>query len=152
MRWTEDIKGGSGKVVSIYPPGSSGIEEEKMDNMENQEISDKIVQYVMSVQDEQLAGLTVSKLAYQFDIDRSKLSREFKKQKKMTLDKFLNKEKMFRAAFLLISDDETSIKEVSQRIGFCTSEYFIRVFRDYFGVVPRRFKELKAQVSELKDV
>lgn len=115
--------------------------------IQDHDITDQIVQYVMTISDEGLGGLTVSKLAYHFGIDRSKLSREFKKQKKMTLDKFLNKEKMFRAAFLLIADEDTSIKEVSQRIGFCTSEYFVRVFRDYFGVFPERFKELKTQVS-----
>jgi two-component system response regulator YesN len=115
--------------------------------MENQHITDQVVRFVMTLPDEMLAGLTVSKLAYHFEIDRSKLSREFKKQKKMTLDKFLTKEKMFRAAFMLVTDENATIKEVSQRLGFCTCDYFIRVFRDYFGTVPGRYKELKTGQS-----
>lgn len=111
--------------------------------MPDQDIADQIVQYVMTIPDEGLSGLTVSKLAYHFEIDRCKLSRDFKKQKNMTLDKFLTKEKMFRAAYYLVSDQETSIKDVSRKIGFCTSDYFIRVFRDYYGTVPGRYRELK---------
>ncbi len=115
--------------------------------MENKKLSDLVVQYVMTVPDEEFAGLSVSKLAHRFRLDRYKLSRQFKKQTRMTLDSFLTREKMFRAAFLLIANKDISVKDVSRKVGFCTSDYFIRVFRDYYGIVPGRYKEYKTRRS-----
>ena len=111
--------------------------------MEENVISDRVVQYVMTMPDEGFAMLSVSGLARWLKVDRYKLSRQFKSQKSMTLEFFLLKERMSRAAFLLVSDGGMSVKEVSRKMGFCTCDYFIRVFREYYGIVPGRFQEFK---------
>ncbi len=111
--------------------------------MGNKNVSDQVVQHVMSVTDEEFAALSVGTLAYSFKISRFKLSRQFKHQTAMTLEDFLLKEKMTRAAFLLRSHGDITVKEVSRRIGFCTSDYFIRKFRAFYGIAPGRYKEFK---------
>jgi AraC-like DNA-binding protein len=113
--------------------------------MKDNNISAQVVRYVMTIPDEEFAGLSVSKLAELFEIDRFKLSRQFKKQTRMTLDSFLTREKMSRAAFLLLSKKDITVKDVSRLIGFCTSDYFTRVFRDYYGIEPARYKEYKTR-------
>jgi AraC-like DNA-binding protein len=110
-------------------------------------VYDRVVEHVMSVNDEQFAGLSVAGLAYSLKIDRFKLSRQFKSQSAMTLEKFLFKEKMARAAFLLKTFEHITVKEVSRRIGFCTCDYFIRKFKQYYGVAPGRYKEFKTVFS-----
>jgi len=112
----------------------------------NKKITDKIVSYVLSVSDQEFSGLSVSILAHSFNIERSKLSRRFKDQMGITLEDFLHKEKMNRAAFLLRTRDIT-VKEVSRRIGFCTCDYFIRKFKEYYGIVPGRYKSFKTKSS-----
>lgn len=107
-------------------------------------VYDQVVENVMSVTDQEFANLTVAVLAYSFKINRYKLSRQFKRQTDMTLEEFLYKEKMARAAFLLKTFDNITVKEVSKRIGFCTCDYFIRKFKQYYGVAPGRYKEYKA--------
>lgn len=111
----------------------------KMDN----NLYDQVVKYVMSITDEEFAKLSVAVLAYSLKINRFKLSRQFKSQSDMTLEEFLFKEKMARAAFLLKSFENITVKEVSRRIGFCTCDYFIRRFKQYYGVAPGRYKEFK---------
>jgi AraC-like DNA-binding protein len=111
----------------------------KMDN----NVYDRVVEHVMSVTDEEFANLNVAALAYSFKINRFKLSRQFKSQTHMTLEEFLFKEKMGRAAFLLKTFEDITVKEVSRRIGFCTCDYFIRKFKQYYGVAPGRYKEFK---------
>jgi AraC family transcriptional regulator len=111
--------------------------------MENKNVSDLVIRHVMTVTDKEFADLSVGTLAYSFKIDRYKLSRQFKRQTAMTLEDFLLKEKMTRSAFLLKAQREITVKEVSQRIGFCTSDYFIRKFRKFFGIAPGRYKEFK---------
>jgi AraC-like DNA-binding protein len=114
----------------------------KMDN----NIYNRVVEHVMSITDEQFAGLSVARLAGSLQIDRFKLSRQFKSQSAMTLEEFLFKEKMSRAAFLLKTFEDITVKEVSRRIGFCTCDYFIRKFKQYYGVAPGRYKEFKCRV------
>ncbi len=57
-------------------------------------VSDLVIQFVMTATDEEFANLSVSILAYSFKIDRYKLSRQFKSKTNMTLESFLFKEKM----------------------------------------------------------
>ncbi|MCP5053794.1 MAG: helix-turn-helix transcriptional regulator [bacterium] len=118
-------------------------------SMEDKIIPEEVIQYVMTAPDHEFAGFSVSKLAHCFEIDRFKLSRWFKKEIGMTPDEFLQREKMSRAVFLLI-DRGMPVKDVSREIGFCTSDYFIRVFRDYFGVVPGKYKEFKTKRSQVE--
>lgn len=111
--------------------------------MGTKSVSDHVIRYVMSVNDEEFADLTVGALAYSFKMDRCKLSRQFKRQTAMTLEDFLFREKMTRAAFLLKANGNITVKEVSERIGFCTCDYFIRRFRAFYGIAPGRYREFK---------
>jgi len=94
----------------------------------------------MSASDKEFANLSVTTLAYSFKINRCKSSRQFKQQTDMTVEEFLFKEKMAREVLLLKTAEEITVKEVSERIGFCTSDYFIRKFRKFFGIAPGRYK------------
>jgi AraC-like DNA-binding protein len=118
----------------------------KMDN----NVYNRVVEHVMSVTDEQFVDLSVAGLACSLQIDRFKLSRQFKSQSDMTLEEFLFKEKMARAAFLLKTFDDITVKEVSRRIGFCTCDYFIRKFKQHYGVAPGKYKEFKCRIPRAK--
>jgi len=112
--------------------------------MGTKSVSDHVIKYVMTVNDEEFADLSVGTLAYSFNMDRYKLLRQFKSQTHMTLEDFLLKEKMARAAFLLKAYGDITVKEVSERIGFCTCDYFIRRFRAFYGIAPGRYREFKS--------
>lgn len=107
--------------------------------MRNKNICDLVLTQVMTITDKELADFSVAKLANSLEINRFKLTRLFKQQKGMTLEQVLLNKKMDRAAFLLRTN---TVKEVAERIGYLTSDYFIRSFKRYFGVPPDRYKEL----------
>lgn len=111
--------------------------------MEHNDVSERVIQRVMSAGDEDFADFSVGTLAYSFSIDRYKLLRQFKRQTHMTVESFLLREKMARAAFLLKADGGVTVKEVAERIGFCTPDYFIRKFREFYGINPGRYREYK---------
>lgn len=116
--------------------------------MEDREISDRVIQHVLTMSDKNLGEQTVTKLARFLGMDRYKLSREFKRQKGITVEYFLYREKMTRAAFLLMIRRNISIREVAKKLGFCTYDYFSRKFKQYYGVVPGKFKEFKTRNRE----
>lgn len=112
--------------------------------MKNEHLAVIVRKYIMTVSDEIISGLAVKTLSYQFKIDRYKLTRAFKQETGLTLEEFLFREKMMRAAFLLRDGRyDITVKEVSRRMGYCTSDYFIRRFKAFYGVAPGSFRELK---------
>ena len=82
--------------------------------MEDNTISQQVIRHVLTMVDEEFAGLSVGKLAQLFEMDRYKLSRQFKSQTGMTLEEFLYKEKMTRAALLLLAYRDITVKKVAE--------------------------------------
>lgn len=104
--------------------------------MKNTELADQVTEYLLTCDDSAIFKLNVTTLAGLFHVDRSHLARQFKASKHFTLCGFLQKEKMGRAASLLSSSSKLTMERLSQKMGFCASEYFREVFKRHFGVVP----------------
>ena len=115
--------------------------------MKEETLSDRVIKFIMTLDDEAFASLTVTALAQEFNISRFKLLRTFKAEKRMTLEFYLLQEKMSRCAFLLMSDGDITVKKVAKHMGFCTCDYFIQVFKKYFGLLPGQYKEYKTRRS-----
>jgi len=137
------LSGDDGKGTPVHPTTTQSPTGNMREHIESRSISEQIVQYILTISHDDFSSLTVSKLSYRFEIERCKLSRSFKDETGMTLEDFIRREKMFRAAFMLVANRDISVKEVSRKIGYCTCDYFIRVFREFYGIGPGRFKELK---------
>ena len=41
----------------------------------------------------------------------------------------------------LILEDELSLTQISEKLGFCTPTYFSHVFKKYIGITPAQFKQ-----------
>ena len=82
--------------------------------MEDNTISQQVIRHVLTMVDEEFAAISVGKLAQLFEMDRYKLSRRFKNQTGMTLEEFLYKEKMTRAALLLLAYRDITVKKVAE--------------------------------------
>ncbi len=119
--------------------------------MKKDKLVQQVLQYVITANDKAMAALSVGTLAYTFGVERSRLSKKFKFQTGMTLEVFLLKEKMFRAAILLNSGGNITVKEISQIIGYCNSDYFIKRFREYFGIAPGAYREFKKLLTGSKE-
>lgn len=110
-------------------------------------LAERVIKYILSRRHEEFPLLSVSMLARTFGTDRYKLLREFKKEIDMTLEYYLNQERMCRCGFILLSNPDIAVKEVSKMMGFCTSDYFIQVFKKFYGIVPGQFREVRTKRS-----
>ena len=115
-------------------------------------LSDRIAAFVYSMDSKPLMRLTVRDLTKVFRIDRSNLIRTFKEETELDMEKFLKQEKMFRAAQILMVPqyEHLSIKTISEELGYCRSDYFIRQFKNYFLLTPRKFREYKKEMRRNK--
>jgi len=105
-------------------------------------ISDRVVEYVLSRKINELGTLTVENIAANLKINRSHLSRTFKNEKNFTIEEFVFKIKIIRAASMLKDDVEMTIKEIARKLGFSRCDYFIRIFKRYFGTTPAKYRDL----------
>lgn len=111
--------------------------------MKKDDFSDEVAKFILSCEDSRLKELTVTSLARCFDIDRSYLTRIFKSSNECTLYEFIVKEKMSRAAACLRNSSDLTIKELSEKMGFLSTDHFSRVFKRHFGIVPSKYRDFK---------
>lgn len=101
------------------------------------EVVRKVKEYIRSnlkndITMEQIAGVTHLNPDYTTRIFRSKTG--------MTVRGYLIKKRMERAKTLLQTTG-LSVSEIAMESGYDNFSYFIRVFRQYFGVTPRQFRK-----------
>jgi len=109
--------------------------------MKKQNLADSVVEFVLLQNDEELAALTVKRIANQFDVNPSYLSRRFMMDKKISLGDLILRVKIFRSTLILRENKDLTINEVARKMGFCTPGYFINVFKKYFGTSPGKYRE-----------
>ncbi len=86
------------------------------------------------------SGLTVEQVADGLQVSEDKLQREFRRDVKTSVGRYITERVLYAAEKRLrISDD--SIRDISEWLGFCDQFYFSRRFADYFGVSPRRYRK-----------
>ncbi len=67
------------------------------------------------------------------------LSRTFKQVMGEGYGEYVKKKKMERAVELL--DSGSNMKEIAQRLGYSSPQYFIKVFKEFYGKTPFQFKK-----------
>jgi len=88
----------------------------------------------------------VSELADEMNMSRSNLLRKVKKLTKLSVSQLINQVRLKRAMELL-RKSTFNVSEVSQQVGFSSTSYFIKCFREYYGYPPGEVgKRPEAQV------
>ncbi len=103
--------------------------------------SDKVIEYILTRKVNELETISVKSITRNLNIKRSKLWRSFKMEKNMTLEEYIFRIKITQAAILLQDRVELTVKEIGEKIGYYSYGYFIRIFKQYFGTTPGRYRE-----------
>lgn len=82
--------------------------------------------------------LSFGAIAATLSVSAGHLSRMFKKSTGMTFERYVMVRRIDRARQRLL-DPSITVAEVVERCGFCSSPYFLRVFREIAGCTPTEF-------------
>ncbi|MDR2086379.1 MAG: response regulator [Dysgonamonadaceae bacterium] len=85
------------------------------------------------------SGYSVDDLSSDIALSRSQLYRKFQSILGLSPNEFIRSIRLKRAAQLL-KDSQYNISEISDRVGFHTTRYFNRYFKDEFGVTPTQYR------------
>ena len=112
--------------------------------MKDKELIQEIVKLIITLKDDDLAVLKVKQLSEDFKVHRSTLTKKFKSIREIPLGAYILQEKMFRAAFLLSTEEKICINQLAKRLGFCTYSYFIQVFEKHHGITPSKYRKYRS--------
>ena len=119
--------------------------------MKEGNLTQKTVYFIIRCKPGKFSCLNVNQIASRLNVSAAHLSRAFKANMGIGLKEYLLREKLNRAKFLLIQNQRLRIKDVAIIFGFCTCDYFIRVFKNHVGVSPGRYREIDNGFFGLKD-
>lgn len=83
----------------------------------------------------------MSMLASELNMGRSKLFLRFKEAIGLTPNEFTLKLKLEEALRMLKEEPQYNVSEISYHLGFASSRYFSRCFKDLFGVSPQNYRK-----------
>jgi len=77
----------------------------------------------------------VSELADEMNMSRSNLLRKVKKETKLSVSQLISQVRLKRAMDML-RKSALNVSEISHEVGFSSTSYFIKCFREYYGYPP----------------
>ena len=104
------------------------------------EYSEYILEVIQCIDIKLTASLSAKDIASELLTSESKLRKCFKKEVGMPIGKYINERLMFKAERELCRSS-TSVKEISDMLGFSDQFYFSRCFSAKFGIPPTTYKK-----------
>lgn len=89
----------------------------------------------------------VSELADAMNMSRSNLLRKVKKETNLSVSQLISQARLKRAMDLL-KTSQLNVTEVSQQVGFNSTSYFIKCFREHYGYPPGEVNKKLDDVSD----
>ncbi|RDW18846.1 response regulator transcription factor [Oceanobacillus chungangensis] len=86
--------------------------------------------------------LSLDMLAEKVYLTPGYLSDKFKQETGLGINKYIKQVRMDKAVELL-SNTNMKVNEISKAVGYKNASYFIKIFREHFGVSPKKHREMK---------
>ena len=103
------------------------------------DMSPEIFRCIQYISNHVNTPLTVEKVAEELNIDRSTLSKKFKRELGFNISSFIMRRKLEEAKTLLSYTDKT-VSQISEYLCFSSQAYFQNVFKKKYGVTPREYR------------
>jgi len=113
----------------------------------NNYLVERIIEFILSTRIADFPQLNVEKIAGEFNMKVSYLSRKFKEETKMLLSKFIEYERLKRAEELLKIKNNSTIEEVSKMIGYETCHHFRKKFKEKNGITPGFYRKIMKKLK-----
>ena len=102
--------------------------------------NDKEYLQMLNFLHEYRGSVSLDDLCKRFHRSRSAISRAFNRLTGTTLSKYCNGLKLEDGASLL-KTSSLSVTEIAYQVGFCDTSYFIKMFKERYGISPAKFRK-----------
>ncbi|WP_018752968.1 response regulator transcription factor [Paenibacillus sanguinis] len=119
-----------------------------LETMQEEKVYNVQIQEALAYVDEHLhQSMSMKEIADHLHLNASYFSVLFKEQTGLTFSEYLMRRRLQRAKGLLLGTT-LSITEISERIGYQSAKYFIKVFRDQEHMSPSQYRQQAAEAGE----
>lgn len=87
------------------------------------------------------ASLSIEEISRELYVSRLSLQKNFRRDVDMPIGKYID-EQLLLWGERLLAENELSIREISERLGFCDQFYFSRKFTQKYLISPRRYRKM----------
>jgi AraC-like DNA-binding protein len=124
----------------------------KLNGCSPTKLSYRVVEFILTRDIADFESLNVNSIAREFKVNRSYLSQRFKRDIKYSLHEYILMIKILRSLTLLeMRENRITIEDLSQKMGFSSSDYFRRVFKQKMGITPGKYRNLFKKGKLYKD-
>ncbi|KAA0550194.1 response regulator [Bacillus sp. BGMRC 2118] len=117
------------------------VVDERLMNIESNLQPDSPVTKALKYVDENIhTSLTLKEVASFVHLNSSYFSVIFKEQTTLTFSEYVTRSRIQKAKNLLLTSN-SSVSEIAESVGYSTSKYFIKIFKEYEGMTPSKYKE-----------
>ncbi|WP_297989369.1 response regulator [Anoxybacillus sp.] len=120
------------KIEQIIDHHIIGVQEEKL--------SSPVKNAIQFIHENLHKHVSLTDVAKQVYLNPSYFSALFKQETKMTFSEYVTRCRLQRAKNLLVNTN-LSIAEISEMTGYQTTKYFIKIFKEFEGITPYRFRK-----------
>lgn len=118
------------------------IDERLVDVKVEEKQEDSPIQKAMDFVDQNLEKpLTLKEVASHVHLNPSYFSVLFKEQTKMTFSEYVTRSRLQKAKNLLMGSN-MSVTDIAEAVGYNTSKYFIKLFKEYEGQTPSKYRKV----------
>jgi len=117
------------------------IDDRLVDVKVEEKEEDSPIQNAMNYVDQHLAEqLTLKEVANYIHLNPSYFSVLFKDQTKMTFSEYVTRSRLQKAKNLLMGTN-MAVSDIAEAVGYNTSKYFIKIFKEYEGQTPSKYRK-----------
>jgi AraC-like DNA-binding protein len=110
--------------------------------MKKKKVTERAAEIIIRCNPLEFSSLTVGGIARKLGVTIPHLSRSFRNDRGYTLKEFLVRGKIARSQFILLNSRELKVKDISALLRFCSTDYFIKVFKRYIGIPPGKYRDI----------
>lgn len=85
--------------------------------------------------------VSLKEVADTVHLNASYFSVLFKEQTRLTFSEYLTRKRLQMAKNLLLTTD-AHVEDIAQQAGYQTAKYFIKIFKDYEGITPSKYRKV----------
>ncbi|MDF1698488.1 MAG: Cache 3/Cache 2 fusion domain-containing protein [Saprospiraceae bacterium] len=97
---------------------------------------DVIVEYIKNNLSDEISIEELADLSF---MSKASFHRHFKTKYNTSPNVFINKTRLKKAHEMLESNNQQSIQDICQEVGFKNPSYFIKLFKQFYGVTPKKY-------------
>lgn len=105
-------------------------------NTQDEDILPQILQWIKI---HLTQNISLKNVAYEFNFSKEYLARYFKKRMGMSMQEYINYLRISDAKQLLCNSN-LNIKEIANELGFVDEKYFLKLFKKYENLTPKKFR------------